>query len=84
VLGCLLSGFYVAQRIFEPDTPAPVTDAVDSIRRDKAALYREENSKFIRSVDNFHSEQNSSIESSMKKVVRDYRTSSKAIQNQTN
>jgi hypothetical protein len=81
VLGCLLSGFYLAQRIFEPETPVPVTDAVDSIRRDKAASHREENANFIRTVDNFHTEQNSSLESSMKKVVQDYQTLFKAKKN---
>ena len=35
VLALLLSGFFLAQRIFEPDTPAPVTESVDLIRHQK-------------------------------------------------
>ncbi len=79
VLALLLSGFYLAQRIFEPDSPASVTEKVDSARREKASAYRTENSEFLSKVDSFHSDRNGSLEKSMIQVVNEYNKPSPAL-----
>ena len=78
VLALLLSGFYLAQRTFEPEVPAPVNDAIDSARISKAQAHRDQNKLFLSSVDNFHAERNTTIESSMKSVLKIYRAANKA------
>ncbi len=84
MLALLLSGFYLVQRIFEPETPPPVTEAVDSARRAKAQAHREQNDRFISNVDQFHTDRNSTLESSMNEVLKNYRTSSQANSSQSN
>ena len=78
VLALLLSGFYLAQRFFEPEAPASVNEAIDSVRIAKAQAHRVQNEKFLSLVDDFHTEQNTTIESSMKSVLQTYRATSKA------
>ena len=78
VLALLLSGFYLAQRTFEPEAPASVNEAIDSDRTAKAQAHRVQNEKFLSLVDDFHAEQNTTIESSMKSVLQTYRAVSKA------
>ena len=78
VLALLLSGFYLAQRTFEPEAPASVNVAIDSDRTAKAQAHRVQNEKFLSLVDDFHAEQNTTIESSMKSVLQTYRAVSKA------
>ena len=78
VLALLLSGFYLAQRTFEPEAPASVNEAIDSVRTAKAQEHRVQNEKFLSLVDDFHAEQNTTIESSMKSVLQTYRAVSKA------
>jgi hypothetical protein len=78
VLALLLSGFYLAQRTFDPEAPAPVNEAIDSARTKDIQKHRVENEKFLSLVDNFHAEQNTTIESSMKSVLQTYRANNKA------
>ena len=78
VLALLLSGFYLAQRTFDPEAPAPVNEAIDSVRTAKAQAHRVENEMFLSLVDDFHAEQNTTIESSMKSVLQTYRAVNKA------
>ena len=78
VLALLLSGFYLAQRTFEPDVPAPVNEAIDSARIAKAQAHRDQNEQFLSSVDNFHAERNTTIVSSMESVLKTYRAANKA------
>ena len=78
VLALLLSGFYLAQRTFDPEAPAPVNEAIDSDRTANAQEHRVQNEKFLSLVDDFHAEQNTTIESSMKSVLQTYRAVSKA------
>ena len=78
VLALLLSGFYLAQRTFESDVPAPVNEAIDSARIAKAQAHRDQNEQFLSSVDNFHAERNTTIESSMESVLKTYRAAKKA------
>ncbi|MDC3284224.1 hypothetical protein OAV01_03025 [Opitutales bacterium] len=78
VLALLLSGFYLAQRTFEPEAPASVNEAIDSDRTANAQEHRVQNEKFLSLVDDFHAEQNTTIESSMKSVLQTYRAVSKA------
>ena len=78
VLALLLSGFFLAQRIFEPDTPASVTQAVDEIRHQKAQSHRDEDSLYKSQIDGFHADSNSSLEASMKRIIKNYKNSAKA------
>ena len=84
VLFLLLSGFYVAQRIFEPEQPPLVTEAVDNARSAKVAEHREQNEQFMTSVDKFHADNNTTLESSMNEVLIKYRSNFRAKQKQTN
>lgn len=72
VLLFLLSGFYIAQKIFEPEIPAPVDQAVDHVRSDKVSTYLIENENFNSQVDHYHTEKNSSLGSAMSEVVKSY------------
>jgi hypothetical protein len=78
VLALLLSGFFLAQRIFEPDTPSPVSAAVDSIRHQKAQSHRDQDTLYKSQIDNFHADSNSTLEDSMKQVIKNYQKSAKA------
>jgi hypothetical protein len=78
VLALMLSGFYLAQRFFEPEAPASVNEAIDSVRTAKAKAHRVQNEKFLSLVDDFHTEQNTTMESSMKSVLQTYRAINKA------
>ena len=78
VLALLLSGFFLAQRIFEPDTPSPVSETVDSIRHQKAQSHRDQDSLYKSKIDEFHVDINSSLERSMKRVIKNYNLSTKA------
>ncbi len=76
VLVVLLSGFYIAQKFFEPDTPTPVEQAVDQGRSDKVESYLLEMSNFSNLIDQYHADQNSSLGSAMSAVVNSYNSSS--------
>ena len=78
VLALLLSGFYLAQRTFEPEAPAPVNEAIDSVRIEEVQAHRVQNEQFLSSVDNYHAERNTTIESSMESVLKTYRAVNKA------
>jgi len=78
----LLCGFYFAQAFFEPESPAPVTDAVDTARKAKAQAFREQDTLFISKVDQVHSDANTTLESSMREVLKNYRASFRANQKQ--
>jgi len=78
VLALLLSGFFLAQRIFEPDTPSPVSEAVDSIRHQKALSHRDQDTLYKSQIDNFHADSNTTLEDSMKQVIKNYQKSAKA------
>jgi len=78
VLALLLSGFFLAQRIFEPDTPSPASEAVDTIRHQKAQSHRDQDNLYKSKIDTFHTNSNTSLEGSMKKVIKIYQKSAKA------
>ena len=78
VIALLLSGFFLAQRIFEPDTPPPVTESVDLIRHQKAQSHRDQDSLYKSRVDGFHADSNTSLEGSMLKVIKNYKKSTKS------
>ena len=78
VLALLLSGFFLAQRIFEPDTPSPVSETVDSIRHQKAQSHRDQDTLYKSQIDNFHVDSNTTLEDSMKQVIKNYQKSAKA------
>lgn len=84
VLALLLSGFYLAQRIFEPDTPASVSEAVDSARQEKAQSHREQDKSYKSKIDGFHDATNSSLETSMKRVIKNYNNSANPEPNPSN
>jgi hypothetical protein len=72
VLVFLLTGFYIAQKIFEPEIPAPVDQAIDQVRSDKVSTYLLENTNFNSQVDQYHTDKNSTIETVMSAVVNSY------------
>ena len=78
VLALLLSGFFLAQRIFEPATPAPVTDAVDKLRHQKAQSHRDQDTLYKSQIDIFHADSNTSLEDSMIQVIKNYQMSAKS------
>jgi hypothetical protein len=78
VLALLLCGFFLAQRIFEPDTPSPVSETVDSIRHQKAQSHRDQDTLYKSQIDNFHADSNTTLEDSMKQVIKNYQKSAKA------
>jgi len=84
VLVVLLSLFYAAQRFFEPEAPAPVTELTESVRRSKVVNYQQINDKFTTLVDQYHKENNSSLESSMNKTLSQYRATPPAPEKQSN
>ena len=77
-IGIVAFRILLAQRTFEPDVPAPVNEAIDSARIAKAQAHRVQNEQFLSSVDNFHAERNTTIESSMESVLQTYRAANKA------
>jgi hypothetical protein len=83
ILGVLLSVFYVAHKFFEPESPAPVTQAVDSMRRAKVADHRVQSDAFVSAIDQFHKERNSTLEDSMHSTLSKYKSSLRSPQNQT-
>jgi len=72
VLVVLLSGFYIAQKFFEPEIPTPVEQAVDQGRSDKVESYLLEKSNFSNLVEQYHADRNSSLSSAMSAVVNSY------------
>jgi hypothetical protein len=84
VLVVLLSLFYAAQRLFEPEAPAPVMELTESVRRSKVENHQQINEKFTTLVDQYHKENNSSLESSMNKILSQYRAKPSAPEKQSN
>jgi len=78
VLALLLSGFFLAQRIFEPDKASPVSESVDNIRHQKAQSHRDQDTVYKSQIDNFHADSNTTLEDSMKQVIKNYQKSAKA------
>ena len=73
ILVVLLGLFYSAQKFFEPESPSPVTDAIDQARTSKVNTHREASAQFISSVDQYHREGNTTLESSMNKILSSYK-----------
>lgn len=73
ILVVLLGLFYSAQKFFEPESPSPVTEAIDQARTSKVNTYREASAQFTSSVDHYHRERNTTLESSMNKILSSYK-----------
>ena len=56
ILVVLLGLFYSAQKFFEPESPSPVTEAIDQARTSKVNTYREASAQFTSSVVQYHKE----------------------------
>jgi len=73
ILVVLLGLFYSAQKFFEPESPSSVTEAIDQARISKVNIHREASAQFISSVDQYHRESNTTLESSMKTILSSYK-----------
>jgi len=73
ILVVLLGLFYSAQKFFEPESPSSVTEAIDQARISKVNIHREASAQFISSVDQYHRESNTTLESSMNKILSSYK-----------
>ena len=71
VAGILLFAFYFIQGIFEQDEPAPVSDEITKQRLEKIGLHHSEAEKFNGMINSIHSENNSSLEAVMRKVIKE-------------
>jgi len=83
ILVVLLGLFYSAQKFFEPESPSSVTEAIDQARISKVNIHREASAQFISSVDQYHRESNTTLESSMKKILSSYKAPLAAPGNQS-
>ena len=71
VAGILIFAFYFIQGIFEQDEPAPVSDEITKQRLEKIGLHHSEAEKFNGMINSIHSENNSSLEAVMRKVIKE-------------
>ena len=83
ILVVLLGLFYSAQKFFEPESPSSVTEAIDQARISKVNIHREASAQFISSVDQYHRESNTTLESSMNKILSSYKAPLAAPGNQS-
>ena len=68
----LILSFYFIPKFFTTEPPPPVSDDLSKQRQGKIDAHKLEADKFENRIDSYHSENNSSIESVMQKVVDDY------------
>ena len=71
VAGILIFAFYLIQAIFVQDKPAPVSDEITKQRLEKIGLHHSEAEKFNGMINSIHSENNSSLEAVMRKVIKE-------------
>ena len=70
--GALILSFYFIPKFFATEPPPPVSEDLSKQRQEKIDAYNLEAEKFKSSIDSYHSQNNSSIETAMQKVVDDY------------
>lgn len=68
----IILSFYFIPKIFPPDPTPPASEEISKQRQQKIDAHKLEAEKFENRIDSQHSENNSSIESVMQKVVDDY------------
>jgi hypothetical protein len=68
----IISVFYLIPKIFPPDPHSPVSEEISKQRQQKIDANKLEAEKFANMLDSYHSENNSSIENVMQKVLEDY------------
>ena len=68
----IMCSFYFIPKFFTTEPPPPVTNDLSKQRQEKIDAHKLEAEKFENRIDSQHSENNSSIESVMQKVVDDY------------
>ena len=68
----LLSGFFIFKALTEPDAPLEVDHKTEQIRKDKIAAHKSSNATYKAKIDTFHSENNSTLDKSMKSVINQY------------
>jgi hypothetical protein len=68
----LLSGFVVFQYLAEPAKPLDSDYQIDKTRLEKIESHKKVNSLYNTKIEKFHSENNSSMESVMNKVISTY------------
>ena len=68
----VILAFYFIPKFFTTEPPPPVTNDLSKQRQEKIDAHKLEAEKFENRIDSYHSQNNSSIESVMQKVVEDY------------
>ena len=69
----LLAGFFIFQTLSEPEEPREVDYKTEQERLEKIAKHTANNSDYNSRIDSFHSENNSSMEKTMSKVINQYK-----------
>mgnify|MGYP001483292361 CR=1 FL=1 len=68
----IILSFYFIPKIFPSDPPRPISEEISKQRQQKIDANKREVEKFANMLDSYHSENNSSIQDVMQKVLEDY------------
>jgi hypothetical protein len=68
----IISAFHFIPKIFTTEPAPPVSEDLSKQRQEKIDAHKIESEKFENAINSYHSENNSSIDSVMQKVVEDY------------
>jgi hypothetical protein len=71
--------FYFIPKFFTTEPPPPVSGDISNERLEKIDAHKLEAEKFENRIESHHSENNSSIESVMQKVVEDYESNKSSV-----
>jgi hypothetical protein len=71
VAAIIITAFFFIQEIFRQDEPLPVSEDTTKERLGKIELHRMESEKFNQMVESFNYENNSSIESVMRNLIKE-------------
>lgn len=82
ILGILfVSAYFLFQMFFDIEESTDINPVTTEIRRQKVENYEKNSVQFERSINEFHSNSNSTLESSMQKTMQEYNPDSQNIKN---
>lgn len=82
ILGILfVSAYFLIQMFFDIEESTDINPVTTEIRRQKVENYEKNSVQFERSINEFHSNSNSTLESSMQKTMQEYNPDSQNIKN---
>lgn len=82
ILGILfVSAYFLIQMFFDIEESTDINPVTTEIRRQKVENYEKNSVQFERSINEFHSNSNSNLESSMQKTMQEYNPDSQNIKN---